>query len=369
MTAMENHILPNLSLVTFTYNDHAFVHELLSHVNNFSIPFQGIMVIDDASTEPFEPLPHQSGVTVIRLPQHRGIPHAKKFGFSTIEGSVILSLDADMRPHKNWLMSSLPLLADPAVGLVGATCVHNRGLGYLGTALAKTPRPNKEIQEAHFAGGGCWLFRKETWNSVGGLDDLPDNAFEDVFFCRKLLNKGYRILLNDRYPVYDTRNLHRVSYCKREVRYYAPSIAIIITKFGPERFMADSEKDLEIALHYFKDTGDPILCYTHVLKMCLLFYSLQSEQAISASRIEPSVPASHILAQYPRAQKLLRGDMNRAHRQLGEPHFFLPQGFTGHLTVLEEVGAIQALEQVWAARYLEEDGTNQYDWHYTQNLV
>lgn len=353
-----------ISFITFTYNDHDFVRGLLTYVHNLGIPLRNILVVDDASSEPFTSDLCPEKTSILRPPQNLGAPLAKKTGYDTIEGNIIFSLDADMRPHQKWLLSSLPLLAEPSVGLVSASCSHNRLSGYLGAALFATSPSDRTIKEVPFAGGGCWLFRKDVWDAVGGLNDMPEQAFEDIFFCQKLRSLGYRIIFNDQYPVYETRNLHRVTFANRRVRYFSPSISSIINEYGLKKYVDDSEKLLIVPIQYFATSANPILCYAFLLELNLLFHTMTTQKLIQSNQPEMRLALLEKLAAYPKTQKLLEEDLRKGGVSGALPT--LPEGFTKHIELCEKAGVLQALENIWVERYRQEDVSGQFHQHYLE---
>lgn len=355
-----------ISLVTYSYNDHDFANALIAYARGFGVPFQEMIVVDDASRDPFVAREAENRlIKCLRLNENAGSAHVKRHGLNAASGGIVFSMDADIRPHAKWLMDSLALLKDPAVGLIGASCIPGRTAGYLGAALHRTFSAKREVEEVSYTSGGCWLFRKDVWERIGGIDDLPLDAFEDIFFCRKLLAGGYRIVRNNRYPVYETRNLHRTAYCRRTVNYFSAAVAPIVNKFGPERYLHDLLPELRVALDYFQRQSDPVLGYVFLLKTAFMFHIMRRQSLVADSVGSAASCILGALAGHPETAALFRRDM----AALGMEETKTPPpllSFLPHIQQLAEVGALGALEEKWIAMYREEDKKQFFDRHYTE---
>jgi len=297
-----------LSLVTYTYNDHDFANALIAWAPSLGLPPGEIVVVDDASPVPYAPHSGE-GVKVVRLKANAGPALVKLYGVRTASGGIVLSLDADIRPHAKWLRDSLPLLHNPQVGLVGASCLPALTGSRLGMALHRTSQLKRTVEAVPFTSGGCWLFRKEVWQHVGGIEGLPPGSFEDVFFCRRLLEAGYTILRNNRFPVYETRHLHRLDHCRRAARYFAASVASIINKYGASRYLEDLSAKRAAALKYFQAYGEPILAYVLLCNVAYLFHVMREKALVESGMGSPVPPIVAAMAAYPQTLALFREDM------------------------------------------------------------
>jgi GT2 family glycosyltransferase len=353
-----------ISLITYTFDDHDFVHALIRHVAGFALPFSEIVVVDDASFEPFAPqYPLDSRIKILRMDDNIGPPATKRRGLNAVAGDIVFSVDADVRPHAKWLADSLDLLRDPATGLVGASIVRARTAGYLGAALHRTFPKKRETREVTFLAAGCWLFRREAWERVGGLDDLPADTFEDIFFCRKLRAMGYRLVRNDRLPVYEIRNLHRRAHCKRAVAYYQASISSFLNKFGPQYYVDSVLPELQTALEYFRQYGDPVLGYVFLLKTALLFHVLRKNKNAADAPGSPVPCILEATKALPATTALFSEDMAALGIEGAE---MLPAlvPFAPLVEKCADTGLFTALEQKWVALYRNEDSSKFFDRHY-----
>jgi GT2 family glycosyltransferase len=356
---------PGISLVTYTYNDHRMVDELLAYGKVFSVPFQEIVVVDDGSATPYAaPGALPCLVTVIRNDSNTGPAPAKRAGMNAAAGAVVFSLDADIRPHARWLESSLRLLADPAVGLVGSLCIPARNASSLSVAVHRTYPRNAVCDDTEFVQGACLLFRRDVWKNIGGLDDFQQTIYEDWHLSLKVLRYGYRLLQNNLYPVYEKRNLHRTGYCRRHALYDYHLVSICIKKYGIDRYLHNIlSKQIEPGIEYFKNQKNPILVYVSFLKTSLCLYHIDNEDGETNGRIFINTLLK-LLNVYPKTKKLLQKDI----RTLDMKIQFTERRDTAlddFFSSLPLAGVWEALEEKWADVYQAEDGQFSFDWHYS----
>ncbi|MCL1915579.1 MAG: glycosyltransferase family 2 protein [Desulfovibrionaceae bacterium] len=360
--------MSGLSLVTYSHNDHAFAGELLAYADRFGVPLLEKLLVDDASAPPYVPAPEGRELRLIRLDDNVGAAQAKFKGINASMGEIVFSLDCDIRPHIHWLKGALGLLRDPAVGLVGAACTPARKAGFLAAALYRTSLVPREVRECVFTPGGCMLMRREAWEAIGGLRDYPAGAraFEDAHISRRMRELGFKVLQDNRLPVYETRNLHRLAWCRREARYEYPLVGNILQKYGGGKYFADLAPILGKALDYFQESGDPILVYVFLLKQVKIFASLRNEGRLAPGAAEVLPGILEILAARPAALALFMTDLSALNGTEREARSGATDpSWRGILARVLDSGAVAALDGEWADRYLEEERRYSFDRHYT----
>ena len=356
-----------LSLVTYTFNDHDFVAGLLTYIRCFKPPPVEIIIVDDASNQPYSPpasLPWKT--TILRAKENMGPGQTKRLGLSAASGEVIFSLDADIRPHAKWLAHSLALLEDESVGLVGSACAPNRTASALGAALYRTARPRPTVVEAAFIPGSCMLFRKKAWDRIGGLDDFTDRAFEDYHLSKKFASYTYRLLQNNTYPVYDTRHLHRTAYCRRQTHYFHTSIAAVVERHGVERYLADCMPELTTGLEYYASNGDPILIYFFLLKFVYLFNMMATHNCNTACFLPLGKGALHAVIETIGNRNKLLHFLEQDLAQLGIPitDRCASDPLSRFFSAFDLHNVLDALEHTWIDTYALEDQSHRFDNHY-----
>ncbi|MDR2574382.1 MAG: glycosyltransferase [Desulfovibrio sp.] len=357
-----------LSFVTYTFNDHDFVLDMLKAASVFARPDE-IIVVDDGSAVPF---PQRDGVRVVRPERNLGPARAKSLGIGAARGDVVFSLDCDIRPDRRWLHNALPLLADPKVALVGATIVPALADNYLSRALHKLTKPVRKNRPALFAQAGCWLFRRALWESLGGLEGHDSATHEDVRFSVAAVRAGYTLVLADKYPVYERRRLHRTQYWRRGMAY------MLVGRFrtalrerrGPE--LAALRAWLETALRYGVESGELAFLYIEIVKVVAFM-----AQALNTGADMPpehsSMTAENVIAAtldffggYPSMTALMREDLAALGFSVSGADAFGPQCpcLRDIFTAVLPPWALAEIDAVWAAKLRREDAEKLYDFHY-----
>lgn len=180
-------------------------------------PDYEIIIVDNDSVEPstsdlFDELR--------RDPRVRVVPHSGAFNYAAINnraveesrGEVVCLLNNDVEPvNPDWLSELVRHALRPDVGAVGAKLYYPDGriqhggvvLGLLGVANHLhqfLPKHHggyfgrlQVVQNVAAVTGACLVVRRELYRSAGGLDaEHLSVAFNDIDFCLRLRERGYR---------------------------------------------------------------------------------------------------------------------------------------------------------------------------------
>lgn len=202
---------PDVTLVTYTYNDHELVDDLLKSINSWTLQPSRVIVVDDGSTPSY----WTDKATVIRLSSNRGFAEAKQAGISAVTGKFILSLDCDIRLNSEWLYRNIQLAARQDIGIVTS------GISYL-FHEAVVDRyikffiryPATEYAEK-LNNGGAWLFRKDVWNTTGGFSKFKGVLAEDIWFSQNVYKNGYKLFSSKHTQAYEVRRYNRYTAVNR----------------------------------------------------------------------------------------------------------------------------------------------------------
>jgi GT2 family glycosyltransferase len=178
-------------------------------------PFE-ILVIDNGSVDK-ETTDYLAEVG--NTPRIRVLPYPRPFNFSAInnfgarqaKGTLLALLNNDIEVlGPDWLTEMVSFAAQDEVGCVGAKLYYpNRTIQHAGVILGlggvaghshKYFPPYdagyfgrlKLVQNFSAVTGACLVVRKDVFFEVGGLDEKLTVAFNDVDFCLKVREAGYR---------------------------------------------------------------------------------------------------------------------------------------------------------------------------------
>jgi len=167
-------------------------------------------------------------------------------------GDVIGLLNNDLKfVEDSWLEELVMLAAQPGVGAVGPKLLYEDsriqhvGLvlgvgGVAGHSYRKRPAdylggigsPNSVVHEVIGVTGACMIVKKATWDQVRGLDEKNlAIAFNDVDFCLKLHEAGYRNLISPRTKVYHLESASRGPEIGVRKKAFAEELQFMKTKW------------------------------------------------------------------------------------------------------------------------------------------
>ena len=227
-----------------------------------------IVVIENGSTEKetlkyYDELKDKPKVKILRIDENGEFNYSRliNLGVKNIDGDFVLQLNNDTKIlTKNWLEMMIGYSQQKEIGAVGGRLyyedktIQHAGIivglsGIAGNMLVNLPYGEKayfgrESATRNVAAvtGACLLCRRELYEEVGYMDEEQFKvAFNDVDFCLKLLEKGYRNVYIPYVELY---------HYESKTRGYEYS------KEKEERFNRESE-NFKNKWKNFLDKGDP----------------------------------------------------------------------------------------------------------------
>lgn len=135
-------------------------------------------------------------VKLIRHKINRGFSAAVNTGVRAAKGDLILLINTDVAPERDFLVSSLPHFRNSKVFAVS---LHEEGYGsakgnfvngYIGLLMGPE---NDENHQTFYVSGGSGVFRRKVWMELGGMDEklLSPFYWEDIDLCYRAAKRGY----------------------------------------------------------------------------------------------------------------------------------------------------------------------------------
>ena len=203
-------IATSADVVILSWNDGDLLDAAVSSALGSGEVSVNVLVIDNGSEPPVSD-PRDPRVRVVRNSSNRGVAPARNQGVSLAAHPYVCFLDSDARLHPNALTRLIrELERDPSVALaapVFAGQPREASAGRAPTLLRKLARvanlrdtyasnspPDADAWDVDFAIGACQVFRREAFDQVGGLDESYFYGPEDVDFCLRLREAGWRIV-------------------------------------------------------------------------------------------------------------------------------------------------------------------------------
>lgn len=276
-----------ISLISYTYNDAAYLRELFAHADRWGVPFDERLVVDDGSN----PLLSQSacpGATILRTEANNGPAAAKRLGLGRASSDVLLSIDCDIRPHPKWLRYALTYLTDPTVGLVGTETILPTQSPSLAAAwlrlnaVRNAPRQGDAFNRSLC--GGIVLLRQSAYAAVGGIDTSAAVA-EDARLSNAIAASGATTVSIHRYPVYQARHLSIRQLCRQHVIYMGPSHRGLARDAGEARYIIGQLDVLSRQLGWVEEGKDRRVAVVPLL-LALCIWEATRRAQVAAGRDE-----------------------------------------------------------------------------------
>ncbi|MAJ63284.1 MAG: hypothetical protein CL558_08340 [Alphaproteobacteria bacterium] len=192
-----------------------------------------ILLVDNNSEEPetlayFASIGHDPRVRVLRYEQPFNFSAINNFAAAQAKGSVVGLINNDTEViDSGWLTEMVSQALRPDVGCVGAKLYYSNdqvqhggviiGLGGIaGHSHKYYPRVSPGYfgrlvlaQELSAVTAACLLIRKSVYDEVGGLDEGLKVAFNDVDFCLRVREAGYRNIFTPYAALYHLESISR----------------------------------------------------------------------------------------------------------------------------------------------------------------
>lgn len=213
--------------------DTCLIHHLLRSINDHTTyrNFE-IVIVSDVHTPTYvmQDLRQDYGgpIRVVSYDKPFNFSDKCNTGFANSVGDLVLLLNDDVQIiTPDWLETLASLALEPDVGLVGPMLLFESGLiqsaGHSNTRLPHSFHSGTRCGEPGQFGclavarevsgltGAAMMCRRDVYEKVGGFSVAFPNCFNDVDFCFKILEAGYRIIWSPFARLYHFESLSRDS--------------------------------------------------------------------------------------------------------------------------------------------------------------
>ncbi len=193
----------NISVIVTNWNGKKLLQKYLENVIISSPEAQEIILADDASTD-------DSLIYVKKLqqkyPKLKILSHKSNQGFAKnsnlavkkAQGDLVVLLNSDINPHKNYIKNSLKHFNDSNVFGVGFAELGHENYGSIywknGYIQIKPGFSNKTHITAWLSGGSC-IIKKSEFLKLNGFDPIYEPFyFEDLDLGLRAWRSGYKLI-------------------------------------------------------------------------------------------------------------------------------------------------------------------------------
>lgn len=179
-----------------------------------------VVVVDNASQPPYPARKpgHAGHLRMMRLDTHHSFAAANNLAVGTEPNDLYLLLNNDVFLHRQALAHMVDLLSrEQTAGICGTRLVFPSGaIQHMGVAFRagrhgpyhwQRGAPRELVppvtREWQAVTGACLLVRADVWRDLTGLDEAYPFGLEDVDFCLRARQRGWRV-----FCVGDTDSLH-----------------------------------------------------------------------------------------------------------------------------------------------------------------
>ena len=222
-----------LSIIIVNYNSGEDLYNCIKSIRDFihEIKYEIIIIDNNSNDDSFKFLKKERNyISIYRLKSNMGYAYANNYGIRKSRGDFILLLNPDTLFIDSSIKKMIHfLLNNSEVGVVGPRLISPKGNDnfppsyfplvrhqileafYLHRIysnykkrLIKTKINNSlKLFEVDWVSGACFLFRREIFYQTGGFDDKFYIYSEDVDWCKRIKNKGWKV-----FSFFDSKIVH-----------------------------------------------------------------------------------------------------------------------------------------------------------------
>lgn len=226
------------SIVIPAHNEAGYIARTLEAALNqdFDGPYE-VIVVDNASVDSTGDIARRFPVTVIRE-DRKGLLHAREAGRRAARGEIIVQLDADSIPDRDWLHKGLAYFDDPRVVCVSGSYFYYDGkwsfrwasyggqmVFFWGTHLLLSP-----LGLGCIGTGGNMFIRASALEQIGGYDTGIEFYGEDTDTARRLMSRGKVLYCPSLYVNSSARRFKNMGVAKVLTLYTLHWFSILIHK-------------------------------------------------------------------------------------------------------------------------------------------
>lgn len=221
----------SVSVIIINYNGKKLLQRNLQRVID-AVGETEIVVVDDVSNDGSVEYVKKNfpGITILEHETNKRFAAACNTGFAGVKSDVVVLLNNDVVPEKNFLEPMLEHFDDEKVFAVGCLEYDGKvrsgrsGGGFRKGLFVHWRAEDQSGNDTLWVSGGSGGFRRNIWNILGGMDELFAPAYEeDRDICYRALKQGYVIKFEPKSVVnhkHESTNISALGRQKMELSSY-----------------------------------------------------------------------------------------------------------------------------------------------------
>ncbi len=219
----------SVSVAIPVYNGEKYVSVCIESLLNQTMKPDEIIVIDDGSTDDTIEIASQHPIKLLKHEKNKGLAEARNTSLKNAVGDIIIFIDCDAKAENDYIENMVKNYTEDTIAGVGGKAIEIP-LG----GLANNYRSLFNVQEwgergeTDFLRGVCFSFRKAVLEEIGGFNPYHRTNGEDVDICRRIVNRGYKLIYDPAVKVFHKRDDDMKSFLSQTYRaHYFGSVAIL----------------------------------------------------------------------------------------------------------------------------------------------
>lgn len=254
-----------ISVVIPNYNGEDLLKKNLPYVFSSVKGYTSeIIVVDDCSNDGSIEFLKKQKVRILRNNKNQGFSSTVNKGVGLAKGEIVILLNTDVRPQKDFLKPLLSHFSDPNVFAVGCLdkSVEKEGIVLRGRGIGKWQKgflvhSRGEINKDNtlWASGGSSAFRKSIWKKLRGLNELYNPFYwEDIDLSYRALKSGYKVIFEKQSIVFHEheRGAIKKKYSESQVKRIAYRNQIIFVWENTTDFLLQFLHLIYLPYHLFR---------------------------------------------------------------------------------------------------------------------
>lgn len=197
---------PQVSIVVAVYNGQNTIRDCIYSLLNLNFPNQDreILIVDNGSSDQTPKILKGYGDSIkCCYEQRRGASAARNHGINKSQGNWIAFTDADAVVDSQWLLSLLPHLANPSVGIVGGKILAKRPANRVELFGERIHDQEKAINlfQPPYVISMNWASPRQLLIDMGGFDTSLLRG-QDTDLAYRIGAKGYTLIYEPKAVIY-----------------------------------------------------------------------------------------------------------------------------------------------------------------------
>ena len=213
---------PLISVVICTHNGSKTIDACLKQLLNINYSNYEVIIVDDGSTDNTNKIAARYPFRLIST-ENLGLSNARNTGGNASNGEIIAYIDDDAIPDKDWLLYLAKSYRSTEFAAIGGPNIAPMNSSFIADCVDHAPgSPThvlvSDIEAEHIP--GCNLsVRKDVFVKIGGFDPRFLVAGDDVDFCWRIEEEGWKIGFNAAAMVWHHRRNSIKGYWKQQLGY------------------------------------------------------------------------------------------------------------------------------------------------------